>query len=153
MARCDCYHQHGLKFLCYGTKEMEECSCDGDTSKCNFYPEKRKQKTVAKKRRLIDANALKRFLCKCCNILRSDEPCEPSDCNVLAVIDEQPTVEAVEVVRGRWEEWWPGDCALIMTGEEKLYRCSVCDAKYPDVEGFDFCPHCGNPMDGGKDDG
>lgn len=43
MARCDCYHQHGLKFLCYGTKEMEECSCGGDESKCNFYPEKRKQ--------------------------------------------------------------------------------------------------------------
>ena len=41
MAKCSSYFQHGLKFLCYGTKEMEECSCGGDTSKCNFYPEKR----------------------------------------------------------------------------------------------------------------
>lgn len=49
---------------------------------------------------------------------------------------------------GRWEEWWPGDIALIMTGEEMLYRCSVCDAKYPDVEAYRYCPHCGNPMDG-----
>ena len=49
--------------------------------------------------RLIDADAFKSFLCKCCNILHSEEPCEPSDCNVLAVIDEQPTVDAVEVVR------------------------------------------------------
>lgn len=41
MGKCDNYFQLGLKFLCCGTKEMEECSCGGDTSKCNFYPEKR----------------------------------------------------------------------------------------------------------------
>ena len=153
MARCDCYHQHGLKFLCYGTKEMEECSCDGDTSKCNFYPEKRKQKTVAKKRRLIDANALKRFLCKCCNILRSDEPCEPSDCNVLAVIDEQPTVEAVEVVRGRWlytkiendEDW----CC-----DWHKWSCSNCDfSTGSNPIGYNYCPNCGADMRERKDNG
>jgi Zn finger protein HypA/HybF involved in hydrogenase expression len=61
-----------------------------------------------------------------------------------------PDVESLNIlpkVTGAWEEWWPGDCALIMTGEEKLYRCSICDAKYPDVEGFNFCPHCGNPIE------
>lgn len=25
--------------VCYGTKEQEECSCGGDRTKCNFYPE------------------------------------------------------------------------------------------------------------------
>lgn len=40
MQKCNCYMQHGMKYLCYGTKEMEECSCGGDESKCNFYPEK-----------------------------------------------------------------------------------------------------------------
>lgn len=30
--------------ICNGTKDREECSCDGDESKCNFYPEKRKEK-------------------------------------------------------------------------------------------------------------
>ena len=54
---------------------------------------------MATEKRLIDANALKSCLCKCCNILYSEEPCEPSDCNVMAFIDEQPTVDAVEVVR------------------------------------------------------
>ena len=29
--------------ICNGTKECEECSCNGDESKCNFYPEKRKE--------------------------------------------------------------------------------------------------------------
>lgn len=29
--------------ICNGTKEREECSCNGDKSKCNFYPENRKE--------------------------------------------------------------------------------------------------------------
>ena len=28
---------------CYGTKDRDLCSCHGDVSKCNFYPEKRKE--------------------------------------------------------------------------------------------------------------
>ena len=42
---------HGCKIyrnkqICNGTKEREECSCNGDESKCNFYLEKRKEKKV-----------------------------------------------------------------------------------------------------------
>ena len=48
--------------------------------------------------------------------------------------------------QGRWEEWWPG-ISLIMTGEEMLYRCSVCDAKYATVENKRYCPNCGARMD------
>ena len=48
---------------------------------------------------LISRSALKSFYCKCCNILHSEEPCEPSECNVMVVLDEQPAVDAVEVVR------------------------------------------------------
>lgn len=29
--------------ICNGTKEREECSCNGNPEKCNFYPEKRKE--------------------------------------------------------------------------------------------------------------
>ena len=29
--------------ICLGTKECDECSCDGFKRKCTFYPEKRKQ--------------------------------------------------------------------------------------------------------------
>lgn len=35
--QCDYYHVEYLKSYCYGTKEKEPCSCDGDKSKCNFY--------------------------------------------------------------------------------------------------------------------
>lgn len=40
MEKCSCWH-YGT---CWGTRECEECTCDGDTTKCNFYPEKRKEK-------------------------------------------------------------------------------------------------------------
>ena len=53
MGKCNCYeirqdlngtnssywHEYGV---CLGTKEQDRCSCGGDESKCNFYPEKRK---------------------------------------------------------------------------------------------------------------
>lgn len=63
MAKCDCYFQHGTKFLCYGTKEREECSCGGDESKCNFYPEKRKQK-MANEKLLSQLSTIERMLGK-----------------------------------------------------------------------------------------
>lgn len=46
---------------------------------------------------------------------------------------------AVEMVHGQWVEWYP-PMHMIMTGEELLYRCSSCDAKYPDVDGYRYCP-------------
>ena len=67
---------------------------------------------------------------------------------VEQAIIEAPTVDAVPVVHAKWGEWWPGDCALIMTGEEMLYQCSACTAKYSDIEGKRYCPHCGAKMDG-----
>ena len=36
------YSPNGIQ-ICNGTKEREECTCGGDVSKCDFYPEKRKE--------------------------------------------------------------------------------------------------------------
>ena len=33
-----------LQGYCLGTKEVEECNCDGDPRKCNFYAYKRGEK-------------------------------------------------------------------------------------------------------------
>ena len=96
MAKCDCYYQHGMKFLCYGTKEMEECSCGGDTSKCDFYPEKRSKKTqtMANEKRLIDANALQRKICGAkCGCEYEDCGCE-GDCQFDFFISNATTVES-----------------------------------------------------------
>lgn len=34
---CDCYHVDSDIPRCYGTKEMDICSCNGDKNKCDFY--------------------------------------------------------------------------------------------------------------------
>ena len=39
---CDSYTTYYGESRCLGTKEVETCSCDGDESKCDFYPAKRK---------------------------------------------------------------------------------------------------------------
>ena len=133
MAKCDCYFQHGLKFLCYGTKEMEECSCGGDESKCDFYPEKRKQKTETKIR-LIDANAL---------IRKARWMEEPDGCgipyDIMAVsttaIEFAPTVDAVEVVHG-----------YVIPADEPKHilmdrQCGIC--KNLMLATDNYCPMCG----------
>lgn len=41
MVNCSCYHDEinfiGQRGVCWGTKEMEPCSCGGDAAKCDFY--------------------------------------------------------------------------------------------------------------------
>ena len=55
MEKCNCWelthkreYRDGFHYvvpiqICNGTREREECTCNGDKSKCNFYPEKRKE--------------------------------------------------------------------------------------------------------------
>ena len=71
MNKCDCYRE-GIKSeprysqytgnyvgsidvkyeYCTGTKEQDECSCGGDRTKCDFYPEVREK--AAKEEKFID---------------------------------------------------------------------------------------------------
>lgn len=86
--------------------------------------------------RLIDADEL--------ITIEIDEADPPFRFIPAEFIEAAPTIDAVPVVRGKWEEWWPGDCALIMTGEEMLWMCSKCTAKFSDQS--NFCPNCGAMM-------
>jgi hypothetical protein len=56
MKKCDCYHiQSTIKYkddcipfmahdgVCWGTREQDICSCGGDKTKCDFYPEVREK--------------------------------------------------------------------------------------------------------------
>lgn len=106
---------------------------------------------MATEKWLIDANALKdRWT------IPSPEPINTDAAEVLDSIDEQPTVDAVEVVHGRWEDMWDGKYA------NPRYRCSVCKEKanyksvqdellsWHDVQVLTpYCPYCGAKMDGG----
>ena len=95
-------------------------------------------------KRLIDANALKdRFKLRI-DWLEKDkhdeyttgiwDGCLYDD----KLIDEAPTVDAVEVVHGRW-----------IKGENWSVTCSVCGCLSIAHDGKNFCPNCGAKMDGG----
>lgn len=69
---------------------------------------------------------------------------------IISRLNVIPAADVVEVVHGEWIEWWPGDCAVVMTGEEMLWECSRCTAKY--AKRSNHCPNCGAKMDGGDHD-
>ena len=52
MSKCSCHHiekyyhngyLRSVRQECWGTKERDECSCGGDRTKCDFYPEVREK--------------------------------------------------------------------------------------------------------------
>ena len=96
--------------------------------------------------RLIDADALMKYIRNHDYQLVSRMGCVDKGMFTDGIehgINIQP---AVEVVHAKWEEWWPPK-HMILTGEEMLYRCSSCTAKYADVGGYNYCPFCGAKMD------
>ena len=61
------------------------------------------------KKRLIDANELKKKICFKCNDEYSDEPCDPGDCVFCNAINDAQTIDAVSVVRCRDCKHWLKD--------------------------------------------
>lgn len=93
--------------------------------------------------RLIDANAMRD------DWLENGENEYIYDTNaVLESIDSQPTISAVPVVHGRWE-----DATEITAGIRfPQTRCTACGKVYWGyrTECY-YCPNCGARMDGGAD--
>ena len=99
---------------------------------------------MAKKQRLIDADALKAHI----NGLSTHCLNDWSTLGVLAAVDKQPTVDAVEVVHGRWET------EKDIYFELHIIKCSVCREEWCFEEQEDvvalhykYCPNCGAMMD------
>ena len=95
---------------------------------------------MANEKRLIDANSVDYE-----NIM-----CSQSQLHWLnAIIEKQPTVDAVEVVHGRWipiiDEPTPLRKIPMLSG----YKCSVC-GRYEEKE-EPYC-NCGAKMDGERKD-
>ena len=81
------------------------------------------------KKRLIDANGLIKEA-------NADGAYGYVDAKQIA---DAPTVDAVEVVHGRW-----------ISSHDEFCACSIC--KYPFYVGWNqanYCPNCGAKMDGG----
>ena len=91
---------------------------------------------MANEKRLIDANALKAEFTGNFHEMWHYT-------GIRAMIDVQPTIEAVEVVHGRWEQ----------TEHYGFLRCSKCKDVYVEDEWladgkWSYCPNCGAKMDG-----
>ena len=109
---------------------------------------------MADEKRLIDANALFGFLKE----QREKETGAYSkgrnngiNVAIGAIRNEEicPTVDAVEVVHGRWEQ-------VQRWATKAKYRCSVCgreimSATKVNIEKYPYC-HCGAKMDGERKD-
>ena len=95
--------------------------------------------------RLIDADALIADHCEGCNYMDT-HLCSLDDpvCGAVECIVDAPTIDAVEVVHGRWER---------ANNRPKSYirKCSICgkEAYFCGTGcGYKYCPNCGAKMDG-----
>ena len=99
---------------------------------------------MTNEKRLIDANALKEQIENEIHTYWTNDTggyCLAED--VIPDIDNAPTVDAVEVVHGRWEK---------ASETMPIYRCSVCKERNLFKNGYNvlsnYCPNCGAKMDG-----
>jgi len=91
---------------------------------------------MASKKRMIDANEL-------LEKLRKNR--KPGYGYATAIVGEMPTVDAVEVVHGRWIHHHYDSGEPI---DDKWYcsECHMCN----DHKRTWYCPNCGAKMDGGN---
>lgn len=83
MNNCNCYHEIYGKSECWGTKEREPCSCNGDETKCNFYSDVRaraKAKKIDKEKIIKGLSACNEFDCKECPYQYLDDKEYPLRC-------------------------------------------------------------------------
>ena len=101
-------------------------------------------------RRLIDANALKiAFKCREMADIDLYGGCHIAECfqgyEANEIVDKMPTVDAVEVVHGKWEK---------ANENMPIYRCSICKERNLFKNGnnvlSNFCPNCGADMKDNK---
>ena len=71
------------------------------------------------------------------------------DQRFVDALREAPTVDAVEVVHGHWEETLVPD-GYVQKASRLRKRCSVCG--WTNACRYKYCPNCGAAMDGVRDE-
>jgi hypothetical protein len=101
---------------------------------------------MATEKRLIDANATFELLRSLgSRDYRRDKGTIMDAMKMISHPEYTPTVDAVEVIHGRWER--------MDTRYAEQFKCSVCRSEcyVPTCMGepmYDYCPNCGAKMDG-----
>lgn len=88
--------------------------------------------------RLVDADELSENICKAIE----DAPLHVQ-ATVLQYITESPTIDAVPVVHGQWNDI---KSEVLNPGIAWVCRCSLCGC--PQDYKHNYCPNCGAKMDG-----
>lgn len=107
---------------------------------------------MANEKRLIDANALKSQITRYHMSLTPRYISKLVDAeigDIIDIIDEAPTVDAVEVVHGMWEYLDPVSPTVCCSACKELAPWDTV-AEYHCVRS-NYCPNCGADMRGKKD--
>ena len=98
----------------------------------------------------INKNLLIESLCENCRYCKNNEPCE--DCEVMAVIEEQPVIDldrgslyimTQQRISAKPKEIKPARPGIITT--RSMYECPGCGCEVLVTD--NFCPCCGQPLD------
>ena len=108
---------------------------------------------MANEKRLIDRNEI---FPNGTFFANAEDPMKSLD-ELIERIWSIPTVDAVEVVHGRWE-WYTDRCEDLFLGCDDDYgwRCSKCKVPLDDEDDpevmptFRYCPNCGAKMRGSE---
>ena len=105
-----------------------------------------------REKRLIDANGLDRKIVEMTRepaYQHTGEDWLNGLCMAMETVNEAPTVDAVEVVHGRWKPVkYNAHCSCGKSYETYNYQCSACKRiAYPQPYGLSYCPNCGAKMD------
>ena len=111
---------------------------------------------MANEKRLIDANeAIEKINCLCVNgnenWIGTDNQSFVDHADVVDILSDMPTVDAVEVVHGRWID--KREIPSYSNKNIPVVECSKCRCLFCDIINvhsfmYHYCPNCGAKMDG-----
>ena len=97
---------------------------------------------MASEKRLIWDEDAKRHIIALATELHTDRL--PVDMVINIILHQAPTVDAVEVVHGRWKHQYEKGMSYKV--------CSICGCRNGLDLKFNYCPNCGAKMDGERKD-
>ena len=98
------------------------------------------------KKRLIDANALLQSEIKRCGSIPTIGSGYTNETSFKRILDQAPTVDAVEVVHGEW-------IMCLDVDDVEYIECPICGGEFYDGDNdtfdkpYNYCPNCGAKMD------
>ena len=163
---CDCYHTekrrdyiyhpitkepigYDIKVgVCWGTKEREECSCGGDKTQCDFYPEVRKKEVQEEDSLIVTYDYCSPDVPTLC-IAKVDE----DEVEILNIVQGDEAFEVYHYLTGDAELKHSKDIPKKPIGDLNSvphYRCPSCNGgvvMYCDDNKYPYCQWCGQKLD------